>query len=157
VSQSDFLWGLVGLFAFRGGPVLTLDAKGRLTVPARYRDVLMEAVQGQLVIGKNPARCLTLYPRPVWEAFEEYLRSRPEKDLPWKRLYIGSATEVEIDGASRVLVPPELREWAGLQRDVVFMGVGDRFELWDKATYHRAEESTLAQGLPEELQNLVPA
>jgi len=108
-----------------------------------------------MVVAKNPSGCLTLYPRPVWEAFEQYLATLPMKHEAWRRLYIGSATDVEIDGASRVLVPPELRAWAGLDRDVMFMGVGDRFELWDKARYDAAEAQALAAGMPEELQNKV--
>lgn len=155
MSISRFLWGYVPSFAFRGGPVLTLDAKGRLTVPARYRDVLVSTVEGQLVIAKNPAGCLTLYPKPVWEAFEADIARLPMKFEGWRRLYIGSASDVEIDGASRVLIPPELRAWAGLEREVVFMGVGDKFELWDKARYEAGEAMTIAGGLPEELQNKV--
>nr|WP_206026584.1 division/cell wall cluster transcriptional repressor MraZ [Rubrivivax benzoatilyticus] len=149
------MWGFVAAFAFRGGPVLTLDAKGRVTVPARWRDVLMSTVQGQMVVAKNHAGCLTLYPRPVWDAFEAELVRLPLKYEGWRRVFIGSATEVEIDAASRVLVPPELRAWAGLEREVVFMGVGDKFELWDKARYEAAEAQTIASGMPEELQNQV--
>jgi MraZ protein len=156
VSESRFQWGFVPSFAFRGGPVLTLDAKGRLTVPSRYRDVLMSTVEGQMVISKNHAGCLTLFPRPVWDAFEQELVRLPMKHEGWRRLYIGSATDVEIDSGSRVLVPPELRAWAGLEREVVFMGVGDKFELWDKARYEAGEAATIAGGLPEELQNKVP-
>ena len=145
----------MAIFAFRGGPVLTLDAKGRITVPSRYRDVLMSTVNGEMVVSKNPARCLTLYPRPVWEAFETELSQLSMKHDGWRRLYIGSATDVEIDNASRVLLPPELREWAGLEREVVFMGVGDKFELWDKARYEAGEAVVIAGGLPDELQNKV--
>lgn len=135
--------------------MLTLDAKGRVTVPSRWRDVLVSTVGGQMVVAKNPARCLTLYPRPVWDAFEAELARLPMKDEGWRRLYIGSATEVEIDAASRVLVPPELRAWAGLEREVMFMGVGDKFELWDKARYESVEALVIAGGLPEALQNKV--
>jgi MraZ protein len=145
----------VSSFAFRGGPVLTLDAKGRITVPSRYRDVLMSTVQGQMVVAKNPAGCLTLYPRPVWDAFEAELARLPMKDEAWRRLYIGSATDIEIDSGSRVLVPPELRAWAGLDREVMFMGVGDKFELWDKARYESVETAAIAAGMPEALQNKV--
>ncbi len=136
--------------------MLALDAKGRLTVPARYRDVLMATVKGQMMVSKNPARCLTLWPRPVWDLFEAELMRLPMKDEAWRRLFIGSAAEVEIDAGSRVLVPPELREWAGMERDVLFMGVGDRFELWDKARYEAGEALTIAGGLPEALSNRVP-
>jgi len=125
-------------------------------VPSRHRDVLMSTVEGQMVVTKNPAGCLTLYPKPVWDAFEAELARLPMKHEAWRRLYIGSAADVEIDGGSRVLVPPELRAWAGLDREVLFMGVGDKFELWDKARYEAGEALTIAAGLPEELQNKVP-
>jgi MraZ protein len=141
----------VSQFAFRGGPVLTLDGKGRITVPARHRDVLMAAVGGQMVVTKNPARCLTLFPRPVWEQFEARLAELPASHDKLRRLFIGSATEVAIDGASRVLLPPELREWAGLEREVVFMGMGNRFELWDKARYAAHEADVLGQDLSDQL------
>lgn len=145
----------MALVAFRGGPVLTLDAKGRISVPSRWRDLLMATVDGRLMIAKDPARCLTVYPRPIWDAFEAQLVQLTMKDDNWRRLYLGSATEVEIDSASRVLVPPELRSWAGLERDVIFMGVGDRLELWDKARYEATEAMTIASGAPESLQNRV--
>ena len=141
-------------FAFRGGPVLTLDGKGRVTVPARHRDVLMAAVGGQMVVTKNPARCLTLFPRPVWEQFEARLAELPASHDKLRRLFIGSATEVGIDSASRVLLPPELREWAGLERDVIFMGMGNSFELWDKARYAAQEAKLLEQDLSGQLDSL---
>jgi MraZ protein len=140
---------------FRGGPVLTLDQKGRVTVPSRYRDVLMATVGGQMVIAKNPDGCLSLYPLPVWEQFEASVLALPVEDEAWRRLYVGSACEVEIDGGSRVLIPPELRVWAGLERDVKFMGVGPNFELWDMARYEAREAATIAAGRPASLRGLV--
>lgn len=140
---------------FRGGPVLTLDGKGRITVPARWRDVLVATVQGQMVVAKNPDGCLSLYPLPVWEQFEASLLALPVEDEPWRRFFVGSATEVEIDGASRLLIPPELRSWAGLEREVKFMGVGPNFELWDMARYEAREAEVLARGRPESLRTLV--
>jgi MraZ protein len=140
---------------FRGGPVLTLDGKGRITVPARWRDVLMATVQGQMVVAKNPDGCLSLYPMPVWEAFENNVLALTTEDEAWRRFFIGSATEVELDSASRVLIPPELRAWAGLDRDVKFMGVGSHFELWDSARHEAREAEALAKGRPEALRNLV--
>ncbi|HEY6132746.1 MAG TPA: division/cell wall cluster transcriptional repressor MraZ [Rubrivivax sp.] len=141
-------------FAFKGGPVLTLDGKGRITVPARYRDVLMTAVNGQMIVSKTPVRCLTLFPRPVWDRFEAKLSALSAKSDGLRRLYIGSATEAVIDGASRVLLPPELRAWAGIERDVVFMGMGNRFELWDKATYDVHEAKVLEQDMGDQLADL---
>jgi MraZ protein len=140
---------------FRGGPVLTLDGKGRITVPARWRDVLMATVQGQMVVTKNPDGCLSLYPLPVWEAFENNVLALTTEDDAWRRFFIGSATEVELDSAARVLIPPELRAWAGLERDVKFMGVGAYFELWDSARHDAREAEALARPRPETLRNLV--
>lgn len=140
---------------FRGGPVVTLDGKGRITVPARWRDVLMETVQGQLVVVKGADGCLSLYPLPLWEQFENQLLDLSAGNDAWRRFFVGSATEVEIDSASRVLIPPELRSWAGLEEKVKFMGVGSYFELWDRARYEAREAETLAKGLPEALAQLV--
>lgn len=140
---------------FRGGPVLTLDGKGRLGVPARWRDVLMATVQGQMIVAKNPDGCLSLYPLPVWEAFENSVLSLATENDAWRRFFIGSATEVELDGAARVLIPPELRDWAGLVEKVKFMGVGSHFELWDSTRHEAREAEALARGRPEALRNLV--
>ena len=140
---------------FRGGPVLTLDGKGRITVPARWRDVLMATVQGQMVVTKNPDGCLSLYPLPVWEAFENNVLALTTEDDAWRRFFIGSATEVELDSAARVLIPPELRAWAGLEREVKFMGVGAYFELWDSARHDARETEALARPRPDTLLNLV--
>ena len=140
---------------FRGGPVLTLDGKGRIGVPARWRDVLMATVQGQMIVAKNPDGCLSLYPLPVWEAFENSVLSLATENDAWRRFFIGSATEVELDSAARVLIPPELRDWAGLMEKVKFMGVGSHFELWDSARHEAREAEALALGRPEALRNLV--
>jgi MraZ protein len=144
----------VSEFAFKGGPVLTLDGKGRITVPARYRDVLMATVNGQMMVSKTHVRCLSLFPRPVWDQFEAKLNALAAKQSDLRRLYIGSATEAQIDGASRVLLPPELRAWAGLEREVIFMGMGNRFELWDKATYDAHEARVLEQDMGDQLADL---
>lgn len=147
-------WVFVSAFAFKGGPVLTLDGKGRITVPARWRDVLVSAVQGQMMVSKSHVRCLSLFPRPVWDQFETRLNALPASADGLRRLYIGSATEAAIDGASRLLLPPELRAWAGLEREVVFMGLGNRFELWDKACYDAHEAAVLEQDMTGQLDTL---
>ena len=143
------------LSSFRGGPVLRLDEKGRITVPSRFAGVLTATVQGQLVVSKSPDGCLALFPLPVWEQFESEMRSWPLHLEGWRRLYVGSATDVEIDGSSRVLIPPELRKWAGLDREVKFMGVGAYFELWDSARYDEREAAMLAAERPEQLRSFV--
>jgi len=140
---------------FRGGPVLTLDGKGRVTVPARWRDMLMANVNGQLIVAKNPDGCLSLFPLNVWEQFEATVLNLPTQNDAWRRFFVGSATDVEIDSASRVLIPPELRVWAGLEDKIKFMGVGSHFELWDQARHEAHEAAEMAKGRPEPLLNLV--
>ena len=140
---------------FRGGPSLTLDAKGRLTVPARWREQLMASVNGQLVVAKHPHGCLSLYPVSVWEPFEAQLLALPQEHDAWRRLYIGSATDVEIDSGSRVLIPPELRSWAALDREVKLLGMGSSFEIWDLQRYEVREATAIALGAPEALKSLV--
>ncbi len=135
--------------------MVKVDDKGRLTVPAKFATPLGTDFGGQLVIAKSPDGCLALYPLPVWEQFEADMRGWPIEMDGWRRLYIGSATDVEIDGASRVLVPPELRKWAGLEREVKFMGVGAYFELWDTVRYDEREARMLAGERPETLQKSV--
>jgi MraZ protein len=142
---------------FRGGPVLTLDGKGRITVPARWREQLMPdpKVSVELIVAKNPDGCLSLYPMDVWEKVEAEVLGLTSEHDAWRRILMGSATEVEIDSGSRVLIPPELRSWARLERDVKFMGVGPHFELWDMARYEEREAQAIAAGRPEPLRNLV--
>ena len=135
--------------------MLTLDQKSRLTVPARYRELLVAEVNGKMVVTKNHDGCLSLFPLSVWEKYEAELNAMSSDFEGWRRLYIGSATDVDIDSAARVLIPAELRQWAGLERDVKFMGVGAYFELWDSARYDTREAALIAAGRPEALRNMV--
>lgn len=135
--------------------MVKVDDKGRVTVPSKFAMALKEAAAGQLVVAKSPDGCLSLYPLPVWEQFEADMRAWPLEMDGWRRLYVGSATDVEIDGSSRVHIPPELRKWAGLEREVKFMGVGAYFELWDSERYDRREAEMLAGARPETLQKSV--
>jgi MraZ protein len=140
---------------YMGGPVLSLDGKGRITVPTRWRDHLMETVQGQLVITKHTDGCLALYPLPVWAKIQELMLNLSWEHDHWRRFVMGDANEVEVDGAARLLIPPELRVWAGLEKDVKLCGMGAHFELWDTARHQAREALTPAQGRPEPLRNVV--
>src|SRR6185369_15138137 len=120
---------------FQGASALALDAKGRLTVPARHRDVLRATANDQLTVTKHPDGCLLVFPRPVWEGFRDKVAALPMSADGWKRIFLGSAMDVDIDSASRVLVSPELRAAAGLSKDVMLLGMGTRFELWDAQRY----------------------
>jgi MraZ protein len=139
---------------FRGGPVVALDQKGRVTVPARWREQLQSAGVERLWITKHPDGCLGLYPPAVFAQIESTVLGLTSEDEAWKRLISGNAEEVEIDTTSRVLVPPDLRRWAGLEKDIKFMGVGTHFELWDLARYEVHEQQAIARGRPEALRAL---
>ena len=129
--------------------MLTLDGKGRLTVPARWRDLLMANVNGQLVVAKNPDGCLSLYPLPVWEKFEAELLRAAAADDGWRRIFLGNAMDVDIDASSRVLIPPELRDFGRPgERDVMFIGMGTHFELWDAQRHAEHERGQQSQMRP---------
>lgn len=130
---------------FQGASSLGLDGKGRLSVPTRHREALASAASGQLTITRHPHGCLMLFPRPAWEQFRERIAQLPPSAQWWKRIFLGNAMEVQMDGTGRVLVSPELRQAAGIQRDTLLLGMGNYFELWDKATYE-AQEAVAMQG-----------
>jgi MraZ protein len=120
---------------FRGRYEHTIDAKGRTSVPARYRDVLAASGDRRIVLTTALDPCLAAYTLAEWAAFEERLGKLPELDRAVKRLkriYLSGAIECEIDDVGRILVPPTLREHAGLKKDVLWAGSGRYAELWDK-------------------------
>lgn len=140
---------------FQGTSALTLDAKGRVAVPTRHRDALMSAVNGQLTLTKHPVGCLLVLPRPTWIELRERLMSLPMEADGWRRIFIGSAVDVDIDAGSRIHISPELRADAALIRDVLLIGMGQRLELWDTARY-AAHESVVKQGpMPDVIKNFV--
>jgi len=146
----------VSQWRYYGGPVLTLDAKGRVTVPAMWRDQINEHTAGKLVLTKDPAGCLALFPPTVFAQLAAALDELTDEHSGWKRLYMGSVNHLEIDSASRILIPPELRRWAGFEENgsVVFMGIGTHFELWDPARNDARESQLIAGGKPETLRSL---
>lgn len=140
---------------FQGESALTLDGKGRVTVPARHRELIGALSGSQLTVTKHPARCLLVFPRAAWDQFRDKLLTLPMDAEDWRRIYLGGAMDVEIDGASRVLVSPELRAWAGLERNVTLIGMGSRLELWDRERHAAREAAALAGPMPEALRNFV--
>jgi MraZ protein len=128
---------------FRGVTNLNLDAKGRMAMPSRYRDRLMETCEGRLVITVDRDGCLLVYPQPEWERIEQALMSRPNMDRQVRRLQrllVGHATECELDGQGRILLPTPLREYATLDKRAVLVGQGNKFELWDEDTWTKRRE-----------------
>ena len=130
---------------FQGASSLSLDGKGRLSVPTRHRDVIVATSAGHMTVTKHPHGCLMLFPRPEWEKFRERIASLPMSAQWWKRVFLGNAMDVELDSTGRVLISPELRAAASITRETVLLGMGGYFELWDKAVYE-AEEAQAMQG-----------
>jgi len=131
---------------FRGVTNVTLDAKGRLAIPTRYRARLLEQGAGQLVVTVDSGHLLLLYPLPEWLKVEARLNALPTTNpraRQLQRLLVGHATEVEMDAAGRVLLPPPLREFAALDKRVALIGQGNKFELWDQARFDETREKWL--------------
>jgi MraZ protein len=147
---------------FRGATKVTLDDKGRMVVPTRYRDVVRERSEGKLVVTVDRDQCLLLYPLPDWEQIERKLMSLPSLHAQARRLQrlmVGHATELDLDGHGRLLLPPELREFAKLERHGMLVGQGNRCELWDEARWNERRDQWLTSeaaetGLPAELDSL---
>ena len=130
---------------FRGRYDHTMDAKGRTSLPARFRDVLVAAGERRIVLTSGLDACLVAYTYGEWIAFEDRLAKLPQFDRAvqkLRRIYVSGAVECEVDESGRILVPPSLREHAGLQKDVVWAGNGKYAELWAKSTWARAFETT---------------
>jgi len=134
---------------FQGASSLSLDAKGRLSMPTRHRDVLAATASNQITITRHPDGCLMIFPRPAWETFRERIAQLPMDAQWWKRIFLGNAMDVELDSTGRVLVSPELRAAAGIEKDVMLLGMGNNFELWDKATYEAKEAEAVRGGMPQ--------
>ncbi|MBA2411813.1 MAG: division/cell wall cluster transcriptional repressor MraZ [Pseudomonadota bacterium] len=134
---------------FQGASQLTLDGKGRLSMPSRHRDSLAASCDGRLTVTRHPDGCLLIYPRPAWDARREQIAQLPFSARALQRLLLGNATDVDLDSAGRVLVPTELRAAAQLERDLMLLGMGAHFELWDAARLSEHERAALANGLPE--------
>ena len=147
---------------FRGVATFNLDAKGRMAVPARFRKQLDVCCEGRLVITIDHAdRCLQVYPLPEWELVEQKLSALPSLNQQvrrLKRMLLGYATECEMDSHCRVLLPAKLREFAGLDKNTVMIGQGNKFELWDEQTWNGLMDDCLQEDfdaiLPAELESL---
>ena len=138
---------------FDGSTNLTLDVKGRLVIPTRYREKLLERCGGNLVITAGPDKCLMLYPSSEWEIIRQKLYGVPNADQRVRNLQrriAGQAVPTPMDAAGRVLVTPELRDFAGLDKDVVLAGQDNRFELWNAESWKAITRDSDAM-TPEQL------
>ena len=134
---------------FQGASSLSLDDKGRLSVPTRHREVLNATAEGQLTLTRHPHGCLMIFPRPEWEKFRDRIAALPMDAQWWKRILLGNAMDMALDSTGRVLVSPELRKAAGIERSVILLGMGQHFELWDLGLYQDGEAKALQGAMPD--------
>ncbi len=119
---------------FRGSFEHTVDAKGRVSVPSRFRDIIADRYDGRLVLAMDFDPCLTVYPLEEWEKLEEKIRGLPmmkQEVKDFMRFVFSSATECELDKQGRILIPPAHRERAGINKNVLLVGIMNKIEIWD--------------------------
>ena len=148
---------------FRGVNAINLDTKGRLAIPTRYRQVLRDRCAGRVVATIDTDEpCLLIYPLDEWEGIQQKIEALPSfhpMTRRIQRLLIGHATDLDLDGSGRVLVPPLLRDYAGLEKRCILLGQGKKFELWDEGCWNERRDQYLKETsdmeeTPVELQSL---
>ncbi len=151
----------VPVTVFRGATKVTLGAKGRMAVPTRYRDRLVARCDGRIVVTVDKDNCLLVYPLPDWEELERKLVRLPSMNKAARRIVrimVGYATEVDMDANGRILVSRELRDFAGLDKNAMLIGQGNKFELWDEETWNQKRDAWLSEDddgeLPAELESI---
>ena len=134
--------------AFHGAAVITLDAKGRIAIPTRHRDALLDGGRS-LVLTAHPEGCVLIYPAHAWEPVRARVEEFPSFDPKaswWKRVLLGFEEHIVPDGTGRILLPSALRQHAKLERDAMMVGQGRYFELWDSALWSAKLGQALAGG-----------
>jgi MraZ protein len=144
---------------FRGPSKITLDSKGRMAIPTRYRESIAARCEGHFVATIDRDPCLLLYPLPDWEDVERRLMRLPANKpavRAFQRRMVGHAMEMEMDSHGRILISKELREIAGLDRQAMLIGQGNKFELWDEGRWSQwmAQSGDGIAELPEELEDI---
>ncbi|MEK9584691.1 MAG: division/cell wall cluster transcriptional repressor MraZ [Halieaceae bacterium] len=147
---------------FRGVQHINLDAKGRMAVPSRQRELLSVMSEGHIVLTVDTqAPCLALYALPEWERIEADVQALPALKPAIKRfqrLVLGYASDLQLDGSGRILIPPALRDYAKLEKRAVLVGQGNKLELWSEDLWQQecvaALEADSVEELPAELMQL---
>jgi MraZ protein len=137
---------------FQGAAALNLDAKGRLGVPTRFREELVQACGGSVIITVHPHRCLLIYPEPIWGPIRDEVLARSSLDeasAKVRRLFVGNANPETLDTAGRLLIAPELRTRAQLEKKVWLVGQGDHFELWSDLGWEQQQEDSFGMDLSQ--------
>ena len=153
--------GAVRIVVFRGATKVSLDAKGRMAVPTRYRERLLARCDGDIIVTVDKDHCLLIYPLPDWEELERKLVRLPSMNTAARnivRIMVGYATEVEMDASGRILLSRELRDFAGLEKQAMLIGQGNKFELWDEESWNEKRDAWLAEeekgDLPADLESI---
>ena len=136
----------VVLAVFQGTSLLSLDAKGRMTMPSRHREALARDCALEVTVTRHPDGCLVIYPRPVWEERRAALSRLGYAARALQRMVLGSAVDLTIDAAGRLLIPADLRTLAGISKEVALVGLGEHFELWDAKRLAEEEAAAMAAG-----------
>lgn len=145
---------------FQGASAVSLDAKGRLAVPTRYREKLLAQGGGRVVVTAHPLRCLLLYPQPDWEPIAANVMAVPGFDprvTAMQMLLVGHADEIEMDSAGRILISPTLRRLAGIDRDLMLFGQGSHFKLWNPEAWEKQFDQFIQNApnsLPQGMESL---
>ena len=148
---------------FRGIHSINMDAKGRMSVPARFRDPLLSVCEGQVVVTIDPnTNNLALYPISRWEEIQAKIEALPSINPQARRLqqlFIGHASDLEMDASGRILVPPMLRKYAQLDKKLILLGQGQKVEIWSEALWDKRFDDiqNMSDGLdqlPDEMQSL---
>lgn len=135
---------------FRGATNLTLDPKGRMTFPSRYRERLVDSCHGRLVVTNDAfyEPCLRIYPQTDWETLQTQVMALSGRNPVTRRFqeqFVGQAEDCEMDGNGRILVPQLLRDRIGLEKRMVLVGLGNHFELWDEARWTERHQVSMAE------------
>jgi MraZ protein len=133
---------------YQGSTALTLDAKGRLAIPTKHRELINGQSSGKLVLTGHPDGCLLLYQAPTFDEVRSRLMAISDTNsrvAAWKRVIVGMAQETEPDAQGRMLITPELRKYAGMEKQLMMVGQGNRFEVWSEAAWNQQLEQIRAQ------------
>ncbi|MBB6522738.1 division/cell wall cluster transcriptional repressor MraZ [Pseudoteredinibacter isoporae] len=144
---------------YQGSHAINMDAKGRLAIPTSLRDSLTQACAGRLVITANTEeRCLLVYPEPQWQQILPQIENLPSFNkvaARAKRLLIGYASAVEMDPANgRISIPGPLRKYASLEKELMLVGQGKKFELWSEESWTALLDEAVDDEVPPEMQSL---
>jgi len=149
----------LGFILFLGSHTINMDAKGRMAIPTKIRESLASFCDGRIVVtAHTEERCLLVYPESQWEEILPKIENLPSFNKMARRaqrLLIGYATPLEMDGNGRILVPPTLREYASLEKKLMLVGQGKKFELWSENSWFDWLDTEDQDGdIPEEMRNL---